>query len=111
NCENGAFLFAGKVLHDHEHYGVLSVEDIIAKSSNIGTAKVAIRLGQQRAFQYIWDFGFGQRTGIPLAGESPGILPRLKDWKPIHISRIPIGQGVAATPLQMALGLAAVANG
>ena len=111
NCENGAFLFAGKILHDHEHYGVLSVEDIIAKSSNIGTAKVAIRLGQQRAFQYIWDFGFGQRTGVPLAGESPGILPRLKDWKPIHISRIPIGQGVAATPLQMAMAMAAVANG
>jgi cell division protein FtsI/penicillin-binding protein 2 len=111
NCENGAFVFAGKVLHDHEHYGVMSVEEIIAKSSNIGTAKVAIKLGQTRTFKYIWDFGFGQRTGIPLAGESPGILPRVKDWKPIHISRIPIGQGVAATPLQMAMAMAAVANG
>ena len=111
NCENGAFLFAGRVLHDHEHYGVMSVEDIIAKSSNIGTAKVAIRLGQERTFKYIWDFGFGQRTGIPLAGESPGILPKVKDWKPIHISRISIGHGVAATPLQMVMALAAVANG
>jgi cell division protein FtsI (penicillin-binding protein 3) len=111
DCENGAFFFAGKVLHDHLHYGVMSVEQIIAKSSNIGTAKVAIRLGQERTFSYIWDFGFGQRTGIPLPGESPGILPRPKDWKQIHISRIPIGQGVAATPLQMVMALSAIANG
>jgi cell division protein FtsI/penicillin-binding protein 2 len=111
DCENGAFFFAGKVLHDHLHYGVMSVEQIIAKSSNIGTAKVAIRMGQERTFSYIWDFGFGQRTGIPLPGESPGILPRPKDWKQIHISRIPIGQGVAATPLQMVMALSAIANG
>jgi len=111
DCGNGAFFFAGKVLHDHEHYSVMSVERIIAKSSNIGTAKVAIKLGQERTFKYIWDFGFGQRTGLPLAGESRGILPRLKDWKPIHISRIPIGQGVAATPLQMIMAISAIANG
>jgi cell division protein FtsI/penicillin-binding protein 2 len=111
DCENGVFFFAGKPLHDHLHYGIMSVEDIIAKSSNIGTAKVAIKLGQERTFKYIRDFGFGQRTGIPLAGESPGILPALSDWKLIHISRIPIGQGVAATPLQMAIALSAVANG
>jgi cell division protein FtsI/penicillin-binding protein 2 len=111
DCENGVFFFAGKVLHDHEHFGVMSVEQIIAKSSNIGTAKVAIRMGQERTFSYIWDFGFGQRTGIPMPGESPGILPRPKDWKQIHISRIPIGQGVAATPLQMVMALSAIANG
>ena len=111
DCENGVFYFAGKPLHDAHHYGIMSVEEIIAKSSNIGTAKVAIKLGQERTFKYIWDFGFGQRTGIPLAGESPGILPKVKDWKQIHISRIPIGQGVAATPLQMVMALSAIANG
>ena len=111
DCENGAFFFAGRILHDHEHYSVMTVEDIIAKSSNIGTAKVAIRLGKERTYKYIWDFGFGQRTGIPLTGEAPGILPKPKDWALIHISRIPIGQGVAATPLQTAMALAAIANG
>lgn len=111
DCENGRFLFAGRILHDHEHYQILSVEDIIAKSSNIGTAKVAIRMGKERTFKYIWDFGFGQRTGIPLTGEVNGILPRPKDWAQIHISRIPIGQGVAATQLQMAMALSAIANG
>jgi cell division protein FtsI (penicillin-binding protein 3) len=111
DCENGYFFFAGYPLRDHEHYGIISVEQIIAKSSNIGTAKVAMRMGKERAFKYIWDFGFGQRTGIPLGGESPGLLLKPKDWKPIHITRIPIGQGVAATPLQMAMAISAVANG
>jgi cell division protein FtsI/penicillin-binding protein 2 len=111
DCENGAFTFAGRVLHDHEHYQVMSVEEIISKSSNIGTAKVAIRMGKERTFKYIWDFGFGQRTGIPLTGEVGGILPKPKDWALIHISRIPIGQGVAATPLQTAMALSAIANG
>ncbi len=111
DCENGVFYFAGKPLHDHEHYGVKSVRDIIAHSSNIGTAKIAIKLGQERAHKYITDFGFGERSGLPLTGEVRGYLPRLKDWKQIHISRIPIGHGVSATPLQMAMAMAAVANG
>ena len=113
DCEGGIFHFAGRTLHDHgaDHFGNITVEKIIAHSSNVGTAKVAIKMGQARTYDYIWNFGFGQRTGIPLTGESPGILPRLKDWKPIHISRIPIGQGVAATPLQTAMAVAAVANG
>ena len=110
DCENGAFFFAGRVLHDHEHYSVMSVEEIIAKSSNIGTAKVAIKMGKERTFKYIWDFGFGQRTGLPLSGEVAGWLARPKDWAQIHISRIPIGQGVTATPLQMAMALAAIGN-
>ena len=97
DCNNGIFYFAGKPLHDHEHYGVLSVQQIIAKSSNIGTAKVAIRMGQERAYKYFQDFGFGERTGIPLPGESRGYLPPLKLWKPIHISRITIGHGASAT--------------
>ena len=111
DCENGYFYFAGRTLHDHEHYGVMSVQQIIAKSSNIGTAKVAIRCGKERVHDGILRFGFGERTGIPLTGEVRGYLPRLKDWKPIHISRIPIGHGVSATQLQIAMALCAVANG
>jgi len=111
DCENGLFHFAGRILHDHEHYGVMSVEQIIAKSSNIGTAKVAIKMGKERTYSYIMDFGFGDRTRIPLTGEDAGYIPKPKDWKLIHISRIPIGQGVSATPLQMVMAMAAVANG
>lgn len=111
DCENGYFYFAGKPLRDHEHYGVMSVEEIIAKSSNIGTAKIAIKMGQERTYECISEFGFGQRTGIPLTGEEPGYVPKLKDWKKIHISRIPIGHGVSATTLQMCMAMATVANG
>jgi len=110
DCENGAFRFAGYTLHDHEHYQVMSVQQIIAKSSNIGTAKVAIRMGSTRTYQYITDFGFGQRTGLPLSGEVSGYVPKLKDWKQIHISRIPIGHGVTATALQSTMAFAAVGN-
>ena len=111
DCENGLVHFAGFPLHDTHHYGVLTVREIIAESSNIGTAKVAIKMGAPRAYKYITDFGFGEKTGIALSGESRPLLPKLANWKPISISRIPIGQGVSVTPLQMTMALCAVANG
>lgn len=111
DCENGVFRFAGRLLHDHEHYRVMTVQQIIAKSSNIGTAKVAIRMGQELTHRYFNEFGFGQKTGIPLTGEASGYLPPLKYWKPIHVSRISIGHGVSATPLQTVMAMCAVANG
>src|SRR5215471_3036797 len=70
DCEHGHFWFAGHSLHDHESYGVLTVEEIIAKSSNIGAAKIGIKLGQNRLYDYICDFGFGKKTGIPLLAEA-----------------------------------------
>ena len=111
-CENGAYHYAGYVLHDHEHYPNLTVEEIIMKSSNIGTAKIAIeRLGAPLTYRYITDFGFGTRTGLPLNGESPGILPQLSQWSAVSLSRIPIGQGVAATSLQTVMAMSSIANG
>ncbi len=110
DCENGDFLFAGKHLHDHERYGVLSVESIITKSSNIGAAKVGIKMGPDRLYGYIRSFGFGDRTGIPLPGESRGIVHPLKDWFKVSIAQIPMGQGIAVTPLQMAMAMCTVAN-
>ncbi len=74
NCEHGHFAYAGKILHDHKSYDVLSVEGIITKSSNIGAAKVGILLGEQQLYSYIHRFGFGSRTGIALPGEVNGIL-------------------------------------
>ncbi len=70
--------FAGSILHDHEHYPVMTVQQIIAKSSNIGTAKVAIKMGAQRTYQYIWDFGFGERTGLPLKRRGFGLHTRTR---------------------------------
>ncbi len=114
DCERGHFEFAGKVLHDHKPFGILSVENIITKSSNIGAAKIGIKLGAQSLYDYAWDYGFGQRTGIPLPGEARGILysPTNREyWTKVSIAQIPMGQGVGVTRLQMLDAMAAIANG
>jgi cell division protein FtsI/penicillin-binding protein 2 len=110
DCEHGRFSFAGKVLRDHESYGLLTVEEIVTKSSNIGTAKIAIKMGPERLYRYIRACGFGSRTGLPLGGESAGIVHPVDKWSKLSLSRVPIGQGVAATPLQMTLAMCAMAN-
>lgn len=115
DCEHGKWLYAGKWLHDtHGGHGVLPVEEVVAKSSNIGTAKVAIyKLGQENLYKYIRAYGFGTRTGIPLLGELPGWVKPLPLWSKdkVLISRIPIGQSITVTPLQMAMAYGAIANG
>ena len=110
DCEHGRFSFAGKVLHDHESYGTLSVESIITKSSNIGAAKIGIRMGEEKLHGYIRNFGFGTRTGLPLPGEVSGIVHPLKKWSKVSIAQIPMGQGLAVTPLQMVMAMSAIAN-
>jgi cell division protein FtsI/penicillin-binding protein 2 len=109
-CENGHFAFAGRVLHDHEPFGNLTTESIITKSSNIGAAKIGIRLGETGLYDYAWDYGFGQRTGITLPGEAKGILYPVKDWSKVSIAQIPMGHGVAVTRLQMLMAMGAIAN-
>ena len=110
-CENGAFSYGGKFLHDHHPYGDLSVDDILVKSSNIGAAKLAMGLGDQRFYGYIRAFGFGERTGISLPGEIPGLVYPPHKWSKLSITRIPMGQEVAVTPLQTITALSAIANG
>ncbi len=110
DCERGHFAFAGRVLHDHEPYGVLTTESIITKSSNIGAAKIGIRLGEDRLYDYARDFGFGERTGIALPGEVRGILHPVKDWSKVSIAQIPMGQGIAVTRMQMMMAMGAIAN-
>lgn len=110
NCENGRFLFAGRVLHDHENYNVLSVEGIITKSSNIGSAKIGIKLGPERLYEHIRNFGFGKTTGLPLLGEVSGTVHPVKDWYKVSLAQIPMGHGLDATPLQMVMAMSAIAN-
>jgi cell division protein FtsI/penicillin-binding protein 2 len=112
DCENGAFYYGGKVLHDHEHYGILSVEEIIAKSSNIGAAKIGIKMGAERLYRYVRGFGFGQRTGIVLGEgvETRGVVHPVDRWNKLSVSRIPMGHEVGVTPLQMIMAMSALAN-
>ncbi len=84
---------------------------VLAESSNIGTIQVAQRLGKDRLYDYLRRFGLGERTGIRFPGESPGLLPQPQDWWGTAMGTIPIGQGVAATSLQVAAAYAAIANG
>ncbi len=110
-CENGRWSFAGKILHDDHPIGNCSVHDVLVHSSNIGAAKLAMQLGQNRLYNYIKQLGFGDRTGIDLPGEIVGDVPPTKSWHPISISRIPMGQGVDVTPMQMLMAMGAMANG
>ena len=110
NCEHGHFAFAGKVLHDHEPSDNLTVKGIITKSSNIGAAKIGIKMGQDRLYDYITSYGFGARTGITLPGEIPGIVHAVKNWSKVSVAQIPMGQGIAVTRLQMLMAMCAIAN-
>lgn len=108
--ENGHWSYMGKILRDYHPYSQLTVSDIFKKSSNIGTAKIAVQLGNDRFFHYLKEFGIGRKTGVDLPGEEAGILTPLARWSGISSSRIAIGQGVAVTALQMLAVVNAVAN-
>jgi cell division protein FtsI/penicillin-binding protein 2 len=110
-CENGLWNFGGRPLHDHKAYGELSVTDILVHSSNIGAAKLAISVGDQKFYEYIRRFGFGERTGIELPGEIPGVIRPPQSWSKISITRIPMGHEVGVTPLQMMMAMSTIANG
>jgi cell division protein FtsI (penicillin-binding protein 3)/stage V sporulation protein D (sporulation-specific penicillin-binding protein) len=110
-CENGIWNYGGRPLHDHKAYGELSVQDILVKSSNIGAAKLALSVGDQKFYEYIRRFGFGERTGIELPGEISGVIRPPQSWSKISITRIPMGHEVGVTPLQMTIAMATIANG
>ena len=110
-CENGVWNFGGRPLHDHKGYGELSVQDILVHSSNIGAAKLALSIGDQKFYEYIRRFGFGERTGVELPGEISGVIRPPQSWSKISITRIPMGHEVGVTPLQMAVAMSTIANG
>ncbi len=112
DCRVGTLNLAGKVYREATHsYGELSVAEVLAKSSNVGTIKLALRLGQQRLYEYIRRFGFGEKTGVDLPGEQVGLLRQLSQWSKISIGAHAIGQEIGVTPLQMARAVSVVANG
>ncbi|MBF0457519.1 MAG: penicillin-binding protein 2 [Nitrospirae bacterium] len=111
DCLGGAIEIGGKRIKDAHPHGVLTFMEVIQKSSNVGTIKLALRLGKQRLHGYIKKFGFGDKTGIDLPGEVSGRLRNPERWSGVSIGCIPIGQEVAVTPLQMVTAYSIVANG
>jgi cell division protein FtsI (penicillin-binding protein 3) len=92
-------------------YANLSVGEILAQSSNVGSVMIGLKLGAKRFDKWVRRFGFGSTTGVDLPGESPGIVLRPREYSGSSLGNMPIGQGLAVTPLQMAAGYSALANG
>jgi cell division protein FtsI/penicillin-binding protein 2 len=89
----------------------LTVAQILAQSSNVGSVMIGLRLGARHFDRWVRRFGFGRPTGVDLPGEAPGIVLRLRDYSGSSIGNMPIGQGLAVTPIQMAQAYTAIADG
>src|SRR5256886_14226046 len=102
DCQMGSIVINGMRIHDSKPHGLLSVSGILAKSSDVGAIKIALRLGEDRFYKYIRDFGFGQQTGIELPGETRGLTKPVRRWAKVSIGAISMGQEIGITPLQLA---------
>lgn len=112
DCTVGSLRLGNKVYREaKKSFGELTVAEILAKSSNVGTIKLALRLGPERLHSYIRLFGFGAESGVDLPGEQVGLLRPVSEWSTVSIGSISIGQEIGVTPLQMLRALAVVANG
>lgn len=113
DCQGGSIVVAGRTVHDApgEHYGVVPLGFALAQSSDVAAIKLGIRMGPDRFYQYIHAYGFGQRSGIELPGETRGLLKPPQRWQPTTIGSIPMGQEVAVTPIQLVTMASTIANG
>lgn len=117
NCQMGTILLGGRTIHDdigairHEGVGDLTVRQVFAYSSDVGSVKLALRLGEDRFYGHIRKFGFGTRTDIGLPGEERGLLMPPDRWSGVSIGEFAIGQGVGVTPIQLVDAYSAIANG
>ena len=107
----GAIYIAGHRIRDHKPFGRLTVAQILAHSSDVGTIKLGLRLGAPKLYEYIRAYGFGRLSGIDLPGESRGLLRRLENWTPLSVGSISMGQEIGVTPVQMVTAVSAIANG
>ena len=110
-CENGLFQYGGKTIKDHHKAGDMSVAEILQYSSNIGSAKMSLRMKDADYYGYVRRFGFGEKTGIPLHGEITGLVQPPHRWDMLTKTRMAFGQSVAVTPIQMVMGMSVIANG
>ena len=111
DCQMGHITLYGHVIHDHERFGALSVEDVLVHSSDVGAIKIGLLLGQDRFYDYIRRFGFGAQTGIELPREEPGLLEPTSKWSGISVAAISMGQEVSVTAVQLVAAYSAIANG
>ena len=110
-CENGAYAVPGAIIHDTHRHGFLTLDDILALSSNIGAAKISQAFPPAEIYDKLRAFGFGNSTLIGLAGEQSGEVPPPSTWSGPTQATLAYGQGISVTPLQLTMAYAAIANG
>jgi cell division protein FtsI (penicillin-binding protein 3) len=113
DCQGGQINLFGRIIHDDkgEHYGVITVHEALEHSSDVAAVKLALKVGQDHFYKFIRDFGFGQRPGAELPGETRGLLRPANKWGATSIGSIAIGQEVGVTPLQLVSMVSTIANG
>ena len=111
-CENGHYAIANRVVREaqRKQHGNLSLAEILKYSSNIGSVKIAERLGKEKFYDYIRNFGFGAKTGIDLPGEVNGLLRPVEKWTRVDAANVAFGQGISVTAIQMITAFSAIAN-
>jgi cell division protein FtsI (penicillin-binding protein 3) len=110
NCEGGAYRVKGATIHDAHPYGALTMDEVLAYSSNIGAAKIGQHFTPAELYDKIRAFGFGNLTFVELAGEQPGVVPNPKNWSGPTQSNLCYGHGLSCTALQLAMAYACIAN-
>jgi cell division protein FtsI (penicillin-binding protein 3) len=113
DCQGGQMTMYGRTLHDDksDHYGVITVQQALEHSSDVGAAKMALKLGPEKFYSYIKGFGFGDRSGIELPSETRGLLQPPRKWGSTSILSIAIGQEIGVTPVQLVSMVSTIANG
>jgi cell division protein FtsI (penicillin-binding protein 3) len=110
DCQMGSIVINGMRIHDHKAYGLLSVSKVLANSSDVGAIKIALRLGDDRFYQFIRAYGFGERTGIELPAETRGLAKPVSRWSKVSIGAMAMGQEIGVTPLQLISMISTIAN-
>ncbi|MCA9601663.1 MAG: PASTA domain-containing protein [Myxococcales bacterium] len=111
DCGDGQMQVAEYTIHDTHHWSVLTPAQVLAQSSNIGAAKIGATLGREGLYRALRNFGFGEKTGVLLPGETAGILRHYRRWYEMDAATIAFGQGMSVNTLQLAVATAAIANG
>ncbi len=111
DCQMGTMTVGRHVFHDHKPYGILTFNEILENSSNIGAAKLGLRLGDEKLYDALRTFGFGSRTGIDLPGEIIGLVRNYKEWSGLSAAAISFGQEVGVTSMQILNAINSIANG
>jgi len=110
DCQMGSIVYNGMRIRDSKPHGLLPVWGVLAESSDVGSIKIALRLGEDRFYKYIRAYGFGQQTGIELPGETRGLTKPVSRWSKVSIAAISMGQEIGISPIQLAGLVSTFAN-